>query len=103
LEKLHYLLSIRKHLSVLFHIDTECPKEIFPHRVTQNLDQYLKEQTDLKFDKDNIIELLKKSSIPEKKWFYNDLKSVIVIGATLDMEKAPELYMNVIRTVHECN
>ena len=43
------------------------------HRVTQNVDQYLKEHTDLKFDKNNIIELLKKSSIPEKKWFYNDL------------------------------
>jgi hypothetical protein len=46
--------------------DTECPKGVFPHRVTQNLDQYLKEHAELKVYKNNIIEMLQKSSIPEK-------------------------------------
>jgi G:T-mismatch repair DNA endonuclease (very short patch repair protein) len=62
--------SLEKYLRAF---DSECPKGVFPHRVTQKLDQYLKENPDLKFEKRNIIELLKKSSIPEKKWFYNDL------------------------------
>jgi hypothetical protein len=67
--------SLEKYLRAF---DTECPKGVFPHRVTQNVEQYLKEHPDLKFDKNNIIKLLKKSSIPEKKWFYNDLNKTKV-------------------------
>jgi hypothetical protein len=37
--------SLEKYLRAF---DTECPKGVFPHRVTQNLDQYLKEHTHLK-------------------------------------------------------
>ncbi|CAF3781358.1 unnamed protein product [Rotaria socialis] len=39
--------SLEKYLRAF---DTECPKGVFPHRVTQNLDLYFKEHPDLKFD-----------------------------------------------------
>ena len=55
--------------------DTQSQKGIFPHKVTQNLSKFLGEHPDLKQYSDNVIQVLKHSPIPSKKWFYNDLKS----------------------------
>ena len=55
--------------------DTAVPKGIFCHRLTQNIEEYLKEHPHLKVYRENVIELLKKSNIPSKKWFFNELKN----------------------------
>jgi hypothetical protein len=54
--------------------DTEMVKGVFPHKVTQNIGEYIKQHPYLSGYSNNIIELLKHSSIPSKEWFYNDLK-----------------------------
>ncbi|OAJ44810.1 hypothetical protein BDEG_28002 [Batrachochytrium dendrobatidis JEL423] len=55
--------------------DTTSQKGVFPHKVSQNLTTYLGEHPELKPYSDNVIQVLKHSPIPSKKWFYNDLKS----------------------------
>ena len=55
--------------------DTELTKAVFPHKITQNIKKYVKQYPNLSPYTDNVIELLKNSSIPTKKWFNNDLKS----------------------------
>ena len=55
--------------------DTKSQKGVFPHKVSQNLTTYLGEHPELKPYSDNVIQVLKHSPIPSKKWFYNDLKS----------------------------
>jgi hypothetical protein len=52
-----------------FHGCQECYDLEEIHDRAQNV--IIKRQ--IEFEKRNIIELLKKSSIPEKKWFYNEL------------------------------
>jgi hypothetical protein len=54
--------------------DTEMVKGVFPHKVTQNVGEYIKQHPHLSGYSSNIIELLKHSNIPSKAWFYNDLK-----------------------------
>ena len=49
-------------------------KGTFPHKVTQNLTKYLEDHPELNQYSDNVIQVLKHSPIPSKKWFYNDLK-----------------------------
>ncbi|EGF83698.1 hypothetical protein BATDEDRAFT_22600 [Batrachochytrium dendrobatidis JAM81] len=46
---------------------------IFPHKVTRNLSKYIDEHPDLTQYSD-IIQVLRNSHIPSKKWFYNNLK-----------------------------
>jgi hypothetical protein len=55
--------------------DTKSQKGIFPHKVSQNLSKFLGEHPDLKQYSDNVIQVLKHSPIPSKKWFYNDLRA----------------------------
>ena len=55
--------------------DTTSQKGVFPHKVSQNLTTYLGKHPELKPYSDNVIQVLKHSPIPSKKWFYNDLKS----------------------------
>jgi hypothetical protein len=55
--------------------DPQSQKGIFPHKVSQNLLMFLGEHPDLKQYSDNVIQVLKHSPIPSKKWFCNDLKS----------------------------
>jgi hypothetical protein len=54
--------------------DTKAQKGIFPHKITQNLARYLDEHPNLKQYADNVIQVLQHSTVPSKKWFYNDLK-----------------------------
>ena len=51
-----------------------CLIGVFPHRVTQNISEYVKQYPHLRAHSSDIVELLKHSSIPSKEWFYNDLK-----------------------------
>ena len=53
--------------------DTEKTKAFFPHKVTQNISKYLKENNTLVQHKGNAIELLRNSKIPHKDWFANDM------------------------------
>ena len=53
--------------------DTMIPKGVFPHRMTQNIGKYIEENPDVAHLKDNVIELLKHSAIPDKKWFFNEM------------------------------
>jgi hypothetical protein len=54
--------------------DTEKTKAFFPHKVTQNISKYLKENNALvQRHKGNVIELLRNSKIPHKDWFSNDM------------------------------
>jgi hypothetical protein len=53
--------------------DTQAQKGTFPHKVTQNLTKYLEDHPELNQYSDNVIQVLKHSPIPSKKWFYNDL------------------------------
>ena len=54
--------------------NTKVPKGVFPFRVTMRVEEYLEEHHHLLEWKDNVIEILKHSKIPDKSWFYNDLK-----------------------------
>jgi hypothetical protein len=54
--------------------DTQAQKGTFPHKVTLNLTKYLEDHPELNQYSDNVIQVLKHSPIPSKKWFYNDLK-----------------------------
>ncbi|OAJ39748.1 hypothetical protein BDEG_23574 [Batrachochytrium dendrobatidis JEL423] len=65
--------SLEKFLKAF---DTEVHKGIFPLKVTQNLTKYADEHPELKQYSGNVIQLLKHSPIPSKKWFYNGLKDV---------------------------
>eukprot|EP00158_Paraphelidium_tribonemae_P000621 Partr_v1_DN22998_c0_g1_i3_m42543 putative protein Hydra magnipapillata len=60
--------------------DTTVPKGVFPHRVTQNVDLYIKEHPNLSQFKDNVTMLLKHSAIPERKWFRNDMTQKQVLS-----------------------
>lgn len=54
--------------------DTELTKAMFPHKITQNINKYVKKYPNLSSYADNVIDLLKNSTIPTRKWFDNDLK-----------------------------
>lgn len=58
--------------------DTELTKAVFPHKITQNINKYVKEYPNLSSYAGNVIDLLKNSSIPRKKWFDNDLKGTAI-------------------------
>lgn len=52
----------------------QVPKGIFCHKVTQNLELFIKENAP-KLKGLSVIDVLKYTQIPSKKWFYNDLKN----------------------------
>ena len=53
--------------------DTQKTKALIPHKVTQNISKYLKENPTLAQHKGNVIELLRNSKIPHKDWVSNDM------------------------------
>jgi hypothetical protein len=81
--------------------DTSTQKGSFCHRLTQNLDKYLKENPELGDYKDNVIELLKHSKIPGKKWFYNELKKTHI--GSQEYEKIKTEYSNVYNLLVDYN
>ncbi len=58
--------------------DTELTKAVFPHKITQNINEYVKQYPNISSYANNVIELLKHSNIPTKKWFDNDLKGKVI-------------------------
>jgi hypothetical protein len=58
--------------------DTEVTKAVFPHKITQDINKYVKDYPNLSIYTDNVIELLKHSSIPSKDWFQNELKGTAI-------------------------
>jgi ATP-dependent Lon protease len=51
------------------------PKSIFPRKVLQNINEYIQDYPELRNYQTNIIELLKMSNIPDKKWFNDELNA----------------------------
>jgi G:T-mismatch repair DNA endonuclease (very short patch repair protein) len=51
------------------------PKSFFPRKVLQNITEYIQEYPELRNYQTNIIELLKMSNIPDKKWFNHELNA----------------------------
>jgi hypothetical protein len=64
--------SVQVHHSV--NSCTAVPKGVFPHKVTQNIDLFVKAYPQLSQFSGNVTQLLKQSEIPGRKWFTNDLK-----------------------------
>jgi hypothetical protein len=96
-----YLAPETSLTKFLVAFDTKIPKGVFPHRVTQEIQKYLKEYPELITYQSNIIELLKHSPIPEKEWFFNDLQSQAV---ELDVyNKIKDTYLSLYNLLVEYN
>ena len=81
--------------------DTEKTKALFPHKVTQNISKYLKENHTLTQHKGNVIELLQNSNIPHKDWFSNDMTNENI--EITDYLKIQNNYQNLYELLKDYN
>ena len=79
--------------------DTSIPKGIFCHKVTQNLDLFIKHNPGLQGL--SVIDVLKKSPIPAKNWFYNVLKAKPICNT--DYEDIKLKYSNIYELLVDYN
>jgi G:T-mismatch repair DNA endonuclease (very short patch repair protein) len=81
--------------------DTEKTKAFFPHKVTQNMFKYFKENPSLMQHKGNAIEILRNSKIPHKDWFANDMTNQKI--EITDYLKIQDNYRNLYELLKDYN
>ncbi len=69
--------------------------------MTQNISKYLKENPTLAQHKGNVIELLRKSKIPHKDWFSNDMTNQKI--QMTDYLKIQNNYQNLYELLKDYN
>jgi G:T-mismatch repair DNA endonuclease (very short patch repair protein) len=68
--------------------DTELVKGYFPHKITQNLDAYIRAYPELVQYQSNIIQLLKNSKIPTINWFYDEFSKKNILKSEYNLIKS---------------